>query len=34
MKGGKRVQGKDKGKARGMTINKTGKKETAYRMKY
>jgi hypothetical protein len=26
MKGGKQVQDKDKGKARGMTIKKTGKK--------
>jgi len=33
MKGGKHVQDKDKGKARGMTIKKTGKKERAYRMK-
>jgi hypothetical protein len=27
MKGGKQVQDKDKGKARGMTIKKTGKKK-------
>jgi len=34
MKGWKQVQDKDKGKARGMTIKKTGKKERAYRTKY
>jgi hypothetical protein len=34
MKGGKQVHDKDKGKARGMTIKKTGKKERAYGMKY
>jgi hypothetical protein len=34
MEGGKQVHDKDKGKARGMTIKKTGKKERAYGMKY